>query len=389
MGNKALRLLQRASSEWQNIVSTSDRISFVAFLEEKLEAASQTGDVKQLRAVFRLAVAALSLPKMRRHVKSFELMAEDAQDRLQMAIQSRVRMLILNCLRDLDLSDQRLMPVIEHLRTFIMQFEKRAEMSVRLACAGKQWSRIKDSLCALDEESLELADAESAELQKKVLRSMQFTVLHSDIIDRVQQSVGPQDVPITLHSSVPEDNVHADAGHLACGSLRPPESQSEDKHAATSRRHRKKQRRMSWDENCKLLELWIQKHNRLPSIGGKPKTDPDNEYLGHWLHHRQPDVKAGRLSADQLYQLQTIPHMTELIHKWQHPSTWEDHLSHLEAWVAEHVALPRKNAQNKEERFLGIWLQNQQHPFAKGTLSDQRRSALQHVPLDFSGISKI
>lgn len=142
--HKASRLLQRASQRWENAAQVDERVMYVQSLQTKLESASESGNQRLLRAVLRGAVAALSAPRAHSvHDHRLYVLDEAAQQRLQTALQTRLRKIIISCLSTLDLQDPRSLPATLRIRSLIHEFEARTGAEVSLAQCGKHWSLIK------------------------------------------------------------------------------------------------------------------------------------------------------------------------------------------------------------------------------------------------------
>lgn len=140
---KASLLLHRSVVRWQSQTSLRDREAFIAALRAKFDNAVATGDAYALRAVLRGAVAALAMPIARRQASDAPRpLDEAARERLEMALQARLRELALACLKRLDCADRRSFPALDRLRHLIERFEC-CGVGVSEARAGEQWRRLK------------------------------------------------------------------------------------------------------------------------------------------------------------------------------------------------------------------------------------------------------
>ncbi|CAJ1432790.1 unnamed protein product [Effrenium voratum] len=117
-GDKAVRLMQKASQTWQNHPSEC-REAYVESLEQEMQEADGAENSAKLRMVLRRAVAALSPPRRLGDGCEGKMPASTApndQATLATNLQSRLRKIVLRCLDRVDLADLRLAPVQQCLQ---------------------------------------------------------------------------------------------------------------------------------------------------------------------------------------------------------------------------------------------------------------------------------
>jgi len=142
--SRASVLLQRAAARWQNEASCSGRAAYVDELWRRVPCAIEEKDQRALRSILRSAVAALAAPRALAGAgEAAQPLDEAARLRLQRALQSRLRKLVLTCLSLLDLADPRSLPALLRIRALVDEYEARAGSPVDAsALAGKQWARL-------------------------------------------------------------------------------------------------------------------------------------------------------------------------------------------------------------------------------------------------------
>ncbi|CAJ1409184.1 unnamed protein product [Effrenium voratum] len=143
-GEKALRLMQKASQTWQNHPSKC-REAYVESLEQEMQEADGAENSAKLRMVLRQAVAALSPPRRLGDGCEGKLLASHAsndQATLATNLQSRLRKIVLRCLDRVDLADLRLAPVLQCLQSLLHAFQELVTSESTIACK-KQWARLQ------------------------------------------------------------------------------------------------------------------------------------------------------------------------------------------------------------------------------------------------------
>ncbi|CAJ1409177.1 unnamed protein product [Effrenium voratum] len=143
-GEKAVRLMQKASQTWQNHPSEC-REAYVASLEQEMQEADGAENSAKLRKVLRRAVAALSPPRRLGDGCEGKMTASpesDDQWTLATNLQSRLRKIVLRCLDRVDLADLRLAPVLQCLQSLLQRFQELVTGQSRIACK-KQWARLQ------------------------------------------------------------------------------------------------------------------------------------------------------------------------------------------------------------------------------------------------------
>ena len=145
-GDKAVRLMQRASQTWQNHPSECrEAYVYVESLEQEMQEADGAENLAKLRMVLRRAVAALSPPRCLGdgcEGKMPASIASNDQSTLATNLQSRLRKIVLRCLDRVDLADLRLAPVLQCLQARLQTFQELVASESRIACK-KQWARLQ------------------------------------------------------------------------------------------------------------------------------------------------------------------------------------------------------------------------------------------------------
>ncbi|CAJ1360473.1 unnamed protein product [Effrenium voratum] len=143
-GDKAVRLMQRASQTWQNHPSEC-REAYVESLEQEMQEADGTENSAKLRMVLRRAVAALSPPRRLGDGCEDKMTASiPSNDEWTLAtnLQSRLRKIVLRCLNRVDMADLRVAPVLQCLQSLLQRFQELVTGESRIACK-KQWARLQ------------------------------------------------------------------------------------------------------------------------------------------------------------------------------------------------------------------------------------------------------
>ncbi|CAE8598208.1 unnamed protein product, partial [Polarella glacialis] len=151
LGNeKALRRFHRDGAAFSN-ANLEERTLQVDGLEERLMQAVSSESWDQVCFLIREASAALAAPRQRAlRDEAAAPMPEDAQERLKIDLQSKLRKLICMGLGYLDLSDagtaSQLEPALSFIKMLIERFKARGQLEE--ARAAKQWLRLQGLLAA-------------------------------------------------------------------------------------------------------------------------------------------------------------------------------------------------------------------------------------------------
>ena len=143
-GEKAVRLMQKASQMWQNHPSEC-REAYVESLEQEVQEADGAENSAKLRIVLRRAVAALSPPRRLGDGCEGKMTASiPSNDEWTLAtnLQSRLRKIVLRCLDRVDMADLRVAPVLQCLQSLLQRFQELVTGQSRIACK-KQWARLQ------------------------------------------------------------------------------------------------------------------------------------------------------------------------------------------------------------------------------------------------------
>ena len=162
-GEKALRLMQKASQTWQNHPSECREV-YVESLEQEMQEADGAENSAKLRMVLRRAVAALSPPRRLGDGCEGKMTASiPSNDEWTLAtnLQSRLRKIVLRCLDRVDLADLRVAPVLQCLQSLLQRFQELVTGESTIACR-KQWARLQ-AKCASTVPPEAAASAKGAE----------------------------------------------------------------------------------------------------------------------------------------------------------------------------------------------------------------------------------
>ncbi|CAJ1340298.1 unnamed protein product, partial [Effrenium voratum] len=143
-GEKAVRLMQKASQMWQNHPSEC-REAYVDSLEQEMQEADGAENSAKLRMVLRRAVGALSPPRRLGDGCDGKMTASiPSNDEWMPAtnLQSRLRKIVLRCLDRVDLADLRLAPVLQCLQSLLQRFQELVTRESVIECR-EQWARLQ------------------------------------------------------------------------------------------------------------------------------------------------------------------------------------------------------------------------------------------------------
>ncbi|CAE8612326.1 unnamed protein product [Polarella glacialis] len=149
LGNeKAVRRFYHNGSAF-SISNFEERALHVDSLEDRLVKAAASESWDQVCSLIREAAAALAAPRQTAVLdKAAKPMPDDAQERLQANLQSKLRKLICKGLAFLDLSDAgtalQLEPALSVMKLLIERFQVRGQLEE--ARAAKQWLRLRGIL---------------------------------------------------------------------------------------------------------------------------------------------------------------------------------------------------------------------------------------------------
>jgi len=119
-------------------------------LECRLSDTISSPSTLELRSILCFAIGALAPPRSKGLEPECDQLFDDAAGlRLSLALQRRLRRLVAECLARVDLSDERLRPLLQHLKSLIESFEGRAgcTLDMSAACRGKQqWFQLKTAV---------------------------------------------------------------------------------------------------------------------------------------------------------------------------------------------------------------------------------------------------
>lgn len=111
-------------------------------------------------------------------------------------------------------------------------------------------------------------------------------------------------------------------------------------------------RDQSWFHNLKRLQVWVQRHKKLPRTSGANRGDEERE-LGTWI--RTQRVAWGSRTDAQRALLEAIPGF------FYEPleEKWDDQEAAYDAFVAETGRRPDRDSPDPQERRLAHWFDHQ------------------------------
>ncbi|CAK9036805.1 Hypothetical protein (Fragment) [Durusdinium trenchii] len=145
---KGARLMNKAVYVWRNTTCETKQEEYVSSLEESLQKV-EADDLCQIRSIFRRAVAALSPPQC-----MSEGAAQIAPESLQLKgskrdLQFRLRKVVLACLDYLELSDSKVQPALQLLKSLLGKFQElnAGDRALKIGCR-KHW-RLLEFKCGM------------------------------------------------------------------------------------------------------------------------------------------------------------------------------------------------------------------------------------------------
>ena len=106
-------------------------------------------------------------------------------------------------------------------------------------------------------------------------------------------------------------------------------------------------------------------------------VSPSGHRTGKWVSRCRQDFAAGRLTAERIAELDSLPGWT-----WHfRDPQWENGIAAVRAYVAEHrtALVPRRYVSPNGHR-TGVWVTSRRHEFAAGKLSAERIKELEAIP---------
>lgn len=131
-------------------------------------------------------------------------------------------------------------------------------------------------------------------------------------------------------------------------------------------------RSMTWEERCAHLAEWVESNGRTPS---QMSDDATERSCYNWLTANRLNLKSGKLSTDKERLFRALPVSADP------RNTATDRIDELERFYADHGRLPRKNADDPEEKSLATYLVHSIRPRAKkGTLGKALLKRAEAIP---------
>ena len=128
-----------------------------------------------------------------------------------------------------------------------------------------------------------------------------------------------------------------------------------------------------WHLRFGALKKYIQEHGEEP--------DQDTEFegvkLGVWLQAQRAAYRKGRLSKDRETLLDQLG--VRLLSYKRTARGWVHHMAACSSYLEENGRLPIQGDESPEGLKIGVWLANQRRLFRKGSLSEDRKLAINNL----------
>jgi hypothetical protein len=131
----------------------------------------------------------------------------------------------------------------------------------------------------------------------------------------------------------------------------------------------------SWTSGLSCVKKFVTKHGhaRIP----RQYISPDGHRTGQWVAHRRRDYAAGRLSAERIAELESVPGWT-----WDVlDQKWANGIAAVRAFSTEHghARIPHSYVSPDGHR-TGQWVSHRRRDYAAGRLTAERIVELEAVP---------
>lgn len=128
-----------------------------------------------------------------------------------------------------------------------------------------------------------------------------------------------------------------------------------------------------WDSTMVRVADFALRNGRIPARGDDPE-------LSGWLATQRFALRAGRLDADRIAALESIPGWLESLSSTRSQLVWEQRLDALRSFQSRHGRYPRADASNRREASVARWVSTQREMHRRGDLSRHRATALCAIP---------
>lgn len=135
-----------------------------------------------------------------------------------------------------------------------------------------------------------------------------------------------------------------------------------------------------WDGNRLTLARFVQANGRYPRRAADTTTVSGalEVFLYHWARAQRSESAAGRLTARQERQLESIPRWTVLGRDQLNDRRWDERIMACRAFTEREGRLPAyRGGSTEHERSLGAWLSRQRSRARRGALPMARTKALE------------
>jgi superfamily II DNA or RNA helicase len=128
-----------------------------------------------------------------------------------------------------------------------------------------------------------------------------------------------------------------------------------------------------WHLRFGALKKYMEEH------GEEPDQDTEFEGLkiGSWLTAQRAAHKKGKLSKDREVLLDQLG--VEWGTSWDTEQSWARHMAACSAFFEENGKLPSQRDESSEGLKIGVWLNHQRRLFQKGSLHEDRKTALNNL----------
>jgi len=133
----------------------------------------------------------------------------------------------------------------------------------------------------------------------------------------------------------------------------------------------------SFDNIFNSLKIWIEKNNRIPSNSSKNKEE---RQFGVWCCSRRMDKKKEKLTKEKINKLETLQgwYWTNEMIKREYKD-FEGNFTVLKQWIEEKNKIPSSGSEDKMEKKLGSWYDNQRKNKKNGKLDKEKIIKLEEL----------
>lgn len=128
-----------------------------------------------------------------------------------------------------------------------------------------------------------------------------------------------------------------------------------------------------WSATFDRVAEFARRNGRIPSRG-------DDAILAGWLANQRFSLRKGRLDADRVTALETLPGWRDSLSTPRAPGQWDAMLGRLAEFRAEHGFYPDHRSDDPAEAELGQWAHQQRGHHHRSDLAARRVESLAKLP---------